>query len=117
VKLVIYAIYSGDGKNLFSWKPEDDLVFIESILMDIGEKNKKGADLFSIRIATPEGLKLLKAEDGILAARPLIIVEKYDFNELWTYLNKIVLSCEADSWSDCVEKLRYHFNWEYDGYR
>lgn len=118
IKLALYSACIGEGVNLRKWQPENDGVVSELINLEIGIKNKKGSDGFTITLATPQGLQLLLREKGIITTRrPLLIVESYDFDQIWNSLEEIIASCEDDSWSLCVEKLTNYFDWEYDNYK
>lgn len=109
--------------NLRTWEPEDPDVVAESLIVDIGPKargkvdqgNVKKADMFTLRVATPRGLETLEYKDGILATRPLLVMRRYDYDDLWRWLERTVASCEAETWRECVEKLQRYFHWEYDG--
>ncbi len=59
-------------------------------------------------------MQRLEARDGILAAEPLLIMERYEFDNFWRWLERTVKSCEAETWPACVEKLRRHFGWEFE---
>jgi len=89
------------------------------IYLDIGPKQGKrqGTDRFAIHLATPSGLDTLEAEDGILMDRRVVVMKRYDFDDLWRWLERTVSSCEAGTWPECLDKLRTHFHWEYDGYK
>jgi hypothetical protein len=117
MKPIIYSVGTDDGINLRIWQPEDEEVFVMFISIGIGRKGKKGSDDFSIRIATPKGLMNLESDDGIIATRSLLIMERYNFQSLWRWLEKTVASCEGSTWPECVEKLRYYFDWEYHDYQ
>jgi hypothetical protein len=113
MKLVIKGIETGLQHNLRTWQPEDPEVFAQIVAVEIGTKPGKGADTFTIRIATPAGLSRLDDKDGILAERPLLVIRRYDYEVIWSWLEKTVASCQADTWERSVENLRYHFNWEH----
>lgn len=117
MKLVIHSIHVQSGENLRTWSPENDQIVSEFLYISIGEKGRKGADGFSIRIATPEALQQLMPENGVLASRPLLVVKRYSFDELWMWLSNVVSSCEGETWIECVDNLRVYFDWEFDGYR
>jgi hypothetical protein len=87
------------------------------VTLDIGPKSKKGSDSFSIRVATPAGLSTLNDNHGILAIRPLVIMERYNYNDLRQWLEQTVAKCEEETWNACVEHLRLYFDWEYEGYK
>lgn len=117
IKLELYSACVDGSVNLRKWQPENENVISKLINLEIGVKNKKGSDCFTINLATPDGLKLLLAETGFVTKRSLLLVEKYNFDEIWYSLEKIITSCEDDSWPLCVEKLRKYFDWEYDNYK
>jgi hypothetical protein len=114
MKLSIRALYSGNGVAMSKWQPDNEENVCEFICLQIGEKGKKAADEFYIRVATPKGLETFGNDNGIIASRPLLVMARYNFRELREWLEKIILSCEDDIWIRCVERLRYYFSWEYD---
>lgn len=116
-RLVIRSVFVWGHPNIRTWEPDDPGTIAELVSLDIGERSKSSADTFSIRVATPAGLSTLEARDGILATRPLLIMERYDFGNLWRWLERTVAECEADTWLASVENLRRYFAWEYDGYK
>jgi len=113
VKLVIHSIVV-DNTSARKWTPENDDIVANFFVLEIGPKGKKGGDEFAIRVATPRGLQALDAENGILAAHPLVVIEKYDFDLLSKWFEKTVASCEATSWPQCIEKLQNYFSWEFN---
>lgn len=117
MKLTIRSVFVGECPNIRNWQPEDPQRVAVMVCVDIGPKTRKGADTFCIRVATPDGLHAMEAKDGILATRPLLIMHRYDFNDLWRWLERTVAACEAETWPACVEKLQRYFDWEYDGYK
>ena len=115
MKPVIHSISCWNHPNLRTWEPDDPGVVAEELTLDIGPKGKKSADMFTIRVATPKGLDGLSARDGIIATRPIIVMDRYDYQQLWNWLEKTVASCEGETWQDCVNELRVFFLWEYEG--
>lgn len=114
MKLVIRSVWTWDHANIRTWTPFCAEDVAETINIDIGPKTSKGANTFSIRVATPKGLSRLDVRDGIIAIRPLLIIEKYDYQDLWNWLTKTVASCESDTWNASIDKLRMYFDYEYD---
>lgn len=95
------------------------------VAIDLGPKTHgKGAlgqvkksDTFTLMVATPAGLATLEPKDGILLAnRKLVVMGRYDFDDLWRWLEKTIASCEAATWSECVDNLRRHFHWEFESF-
>jgi hypothetical protein len=116
LRLAIKSIAVDNQPNGPRWEPDDPNVVATSVMFAVGLKNKKGGDSFGIQVATPAGLAQLDDDAGILAHRPIVVMRSYHFDQLRTWLEKVVASCEAESWNDCVEKLRRHFDWEYSNY-
>lgn len=114
--LIIRSVGVGSHANIRMWQPEDPSIVAEDVYVSIGLKSKKGADIFHIRIATPAGLATLEDHQGIIATRPLLVMRRYTFDDLWHWLERTVTSCEEETWPSCVEKLKLYFGWEYDGY-
>jgi hypothetical protein len=116
MKPIIKAVGVWGHPNIRTWQPDDPAVFAEVVSLDIGPKSSKAADSFSIRVATPAGLANLDSKDGIIAVRPLLVMDRYDYDNLWRWLDEKVSECDAETWPGCVEKLRLYFGWEYDNY-
>jgi hypothetical protein len=112
---VIYSVACWDHPNIRTWEPDAPDDIAEELVLDIGAKGKKGADSFTLRVATPKGLERLPARNNIIATRPLLVMDRYDFDSLWAWLQTTVAACEGDTWLDCVNELRVHFLWEYEG--
>lgn len=117
MKLVIRSVGTSAHPNLRTWEPDDREDIATIVIIEIGPRNGKGGDTFMLRLATPEGLRALNADDGVIASRGVLIVPGYDYPELSRWLERTVASCEADTWPQCVEKLRRWFRWEYDDYQ
>jgi len=113
-KPIIYSIYTNDHVSLRKWAPENDDIVAKSINFDVGGKGKTERSTFSILVATPRGLQTLTPKSGILASHPLVVMDRYNFNFLFQWLEETVSSCEADSWFQCVDRLKVYFNWESD---
>jgi hypothetical protein len=116
-KLVIRSVSVWGHPNIRTWEPDNPGEIAEIVTLDIGDKTTPGTNSFAIRVATPAGLSKLPAEHGILATRPLLIMQSYNYGDLWDWLERTVAKCEADTWNASVGELRRYFDWEYDGYR
>lgn len=114
MRLIIRGVESGAHPNLRTYVPENPVIFDAFVQVHIGQKPGKGADAFTIRIATPAALAAQDSKHGIIAQPPLLVMSRYDFNDLWQWLERTVESCRADTWPESVEKLRRYFQWEFD---
>ncbi len=66
MRLVIKFACVADGVNLRLWEPVDRRTIAEFIYLEIGEKGTKRTDGFTIRVATPQGLKKFQQIMGLL---------------------------------------------------
>lgn len=115
-RLVIRAISAWGVPNIRTWEPPDPKQFAEVITLNIGFRANSGSDIFSIRVATPAGLGAMSSKNGVIATRPLLIVDEYDYENLAKWLEATVAECDSEVWTEAVEKLRRYFDWEFDGY-
>jgi hypothetical protein len=116
MRLAIHSISVDSTPYGQKWAPTDPDSVVVGVLLEVGPKGKKGSDAFTIAVATPAGLAALEDDDGVILHRRLLVMRRYEFSRLRSWLEKTVASCEGDTWESCVEKLRRHFDWEYNGY-
>jgi len=116
-KLVIRSFHCSDA-DLWSWAPEADREVYLPVTLEIGEMDVKGADNFSVMIATPEALAHHGKSRGELVVedRGLLVVLEFDWNVIRRRLEQIVESCAAPTWSQSVIRLQRFFRWEYEDY-
>jgi hypothetical protein len=117
MKLVIRSVWVWGHPNIRTWQPDDPETIAELVFLEIGDKAKSSSDTFTLRVATPAGLATLESQEGIIATRPLLVMKRYDFDDLWRWLERTVAKCEKNTWSECVENLRLYFGWEYENYK
>jgi hypothetical protein len=124
VKPGILSAGIADHHHLRSWEPDDADVVSTFVFINVGPRTRgKGAldqvkksDTFTLMVATPAGLETLEPKDGILlSGRKLLVMRRYDSDDLWRWLERTVDACEAPTWAECVDKLRVHFHWEFEG--
>jgi hypothetical protein len=114
MRLVIRGVEGGAHPNLRTYVPENPEVFDDFVQVHIGQKPGKGADAFTLRVATPAGLAAQPDKNSIIAQSPILVMRRFDFDELWNWLEKTVVSCQGDTWPESVEKLKRYFKWEFE---
>ncbi|MBP6997846.1 MAG: hypothetical protein KBB39_17055 [Phycicoccus sp.] len=113
-QLILHGLSTFDVPHLRGWQPDDPDRFAEVIWIDIGHRSTRGSDQFTLRVATPAGLAGLQAHRGVVATRPLLVMDRYDYGDLWRWLEDVVTTCDGPDWRECVKRLRRYFDWEYD---
>lgn len=116
MKPVIHGAHIGGHTHFRAWVPGDDRDVLETVVLSIGGGSGKRTDEFWIRVATPAGLARAEAHEGIIASRALLVLERYDPDLLWRWLESIVAACDASDWMHCAEQLGRHFDWEFHNY-
>ncbi|MDF7666327.1 immunity 8 family protein [Orbaceae bacterium ESL0727] len=95
--------------------PEEENLFGITLTLSIGPDNEIGSEYFDLFVCTPEWLskKVWKPE----LIRHMLIVRKYDLDEIKDIINKCIETCTCDTWSETAQKLSRYFAWEYEDYQ
>lgn len=108
-KLILRGLSAFGQPNLCNWQPEYPGNFAEVISADIGHRRRVGNDTFSIRVATPAGLAGMESREGIIAMRPLLVMDKFDYDYLWSCSNRLSLvvmqRIGRSAWRNCSVSL------------
>ena len=120
MELEVKDWYTSDVDDWENWNPKkiDDIYFPLDVY--IGEKGSKGADIFSILVATPESLRKYDIEihgNDIVFMRHYLLISKYNWKEIEGSIEKLIQDCQRDTWDESVEKLCRYFHWEYEDYK
>lgn len=115
MKPVLENIGCYDAPNLEGYRPADRSDVEMHIFLDTGRRGLKGTIQFTVFLATPKGLaRLEEREQNILKFGRMLIIKEYDFDAIRRWLENRVARCEASDWIEVVERLRRHFDWEYE---
>lgn len=117
MKPVIHAIWSVQTGTLRTYVPPDPEDVALWVLLGIspkGVKRSERSDEFVLLVATPSGLRGLPANRGIIAFRHTVVMDRFDYDLLWAWLERTVAECEGMTWRDCLDQLRVRFQWEFD---
>jgi hypothetical protein len=79
----------------------------------IGDPRTKKDETFEVLVITPEALRdIVQPGEVVIRDRATIVVTEYDFAAIEAHLTKIVESCNRRQWSDTLQQLRRHFDWD-----
>lgn len=93
--------------------PNEEVFYL--LALSIGMAHEKGADLFYVTIATPEGLKALAPPTPtVMSTRAMIVVSEFDWRTIEDCIKDILKKCTAPTWSEAAEHLQRYFAWEFD---
>jgi hypothetical protein len=118
MELELRSCSSYEDAPLEQWVPGRlEEVFVQ-VELEIGIKGERGADLFYVRIATPEGIRAAfdRWPDYKEPDRALLVFSDYTWDALLARLTRIVSGCARDTWAESALCLTRHFEWEYDDF-
>ena len=113
IKLEVKSFGSSDVE-LETWSPEHPAEVFFVLEVEIGEAGDERSDLFYVTVATPEGLRL-NHEVPVTKAGPLVVPE-FSLSDLRQRVEEIVADCAAGTWTESVERLQKHFDYEFADY-
>ncbi|MER3242421.1 Imm8 family immunity protein [Salmonella enterica subsp. enterica serovar Typhimurium] len=112
--LEIKHYWSPDIYDPWTWEPIDNNVFY-LLEMNIGMSGEDASDIYSVIVATTEGVSALKDKNNMLNKQyKLILVGEYSWERVMSILNSIVLNIEIKSDIYLSQELCRYFYWEYD---
>ena len=94
--------------------PEEEdncAVFIE---VEIGEKAKEGADIFSFTVITP---KYLSTNRITRWGRGYLLMDSFSWEKTEAMLNKLFSFVQEETWNDVAQNLGKELHWEYQNYQ
>jgi hypothetical protein len=111
LKAKIQGIDCSDLPNFRTWVPGSPAEVYVPLTLYIGPSDSPGADLFSIVVATSQGM------EGKPNRRKwkTMIVRDYKWSEIEATLISWVENASGVSWTQITDELRKKFDWEYEG--
>ena len=99
---------------LKAWQPELYDEVYAHVVLEIGEIDQPGADIFRFLLATPEAIRK-RIDSTVIYHRSVVVVSHFNWKELISHLNSVISACERPTWSDCCQELMKYFDWEFEG--
>ena len=100
------------------WEPgaREDVWFV--VEFNVGDVGEAASDLFQVMVATPESLRALRHRGGRPHNAKILLMEgEVSWEAVVTELRRVVESCDEGNMRWSIDKLRKHFQWEYENYR
>lgn len=116
MRAAIRAITSHDVHDLQSWRPSSD-DFALNVRLLVGPEDSPGEESFDITVCSVEWVRRRVAIEGQVDPRHHLIVDKFDWPRLHTYLRRRVEACEGDDWLAVATALARLGHWEFEDYR
>lgn len=118
MKAELISIFSIDVPvSLDIYFPEDEHIFGIWVRANIGSDHSAGCESFDILLCTPGWLEKHCATNGPMWGRHLLIVPRYDYKNIYRFIERYVSSLVADDWTALGNKLSRIGAWEFEDYQ
>lgn len=97
-------------KNIFTWSPTNAAEVCFDLDIRIGSTCSENADLFHVKIVSPEYLRESEHQDEVDAGGRYILVPNYSWDTCESLLNHMVAKISGDSWENVKVALSSHFD-------
>jgi hypothetical protein len=110
-------LHSPDIDDLKKYVPEEPDNFGFLLQAMIGPVGREGEESFDIVVCTPEWLKRTHTTAEIILGRHHLVVFRYDYQSLASYIAAFAERCTGASWQDVGLQLSRLGKWEFEDYR
>lgn len=116
MKPKLKAVHSPDAEDLESFEPSHPDNFGLLLQLSIGPEGQDGAESFDVVVCTADWLRDQAVECGIASLRHHILVDRYEWSPIRTFIETSLASIEGDSWSAVGEVVSRLGKWEFEDY-
>ncbi len=114
MKAIIKNFDSSDVFDLKGYIPDQSNYFGFPLALHIGSSFEKGEDIFYVFICTPAFILSDFSETNFVWGRHMIIVFKYDWDEIFTAIKEKVEEVSSDTWGDVAHEINKYAGWEFE---
>src|SRR5262249_55860788 len=117
IQPVLKRLHSPDVFDLPSFSPADPACFGFLLQAMFGPAGSEGEESFDILVCTPRWLNGEVERKGIVDGRHTLLVSKFDFAQLSSFLAEYAKTCAGKTWEEAAIKLSRLGLWEFEDYR
>lgn len=112
IQLEVKSIVSPDLEHgALPLEPDNCAVLVE---LEIGEKGRSGAEVFSFVAVTP---KFLASYAEARWGRGYLVVSEFSWGEVERMVSRLLQFGRQESWADAAAELSKELHWEFDNYQ
>ncbi|WP_239366280.1 Imm8 family immunity protein [Snodgrassella communis] len=113
-KFEVKYYWSPDIYDPWQWRPNDNSVFY-LLEMNIGITGDNKSDIYSIIIATPEGIiNLNKDKVKLPKLYKILLLNQYDWDKVRSAIDEKLAYINPSDGQQAFDKLASSFYWEYE---
>jgi hypothetical protein len=109
------GLHSPDVADLQTWTPESS-DFAILLQITAGPASGRGEASFDTTLCSSTWVAARVAEARVLEVSHLLIMAKYNYEQLHEYLSERVSACEGDTWRDVAREMSRIGRWEFEHY-
>ena len=110
-------LHCPDINDLSGYAPQEADNFGFLLQAMIGPAGQEGEEAFDILVWTPAWLQRKYTATEIILGRHYLIVFRYDYQDLTSYIATFAEQCTGESWRDVAQQLSRLGKWEFEDYR
>ncbi|WP_090268222.1 immunity 8 family protein [Pseudomonas panipatensis] len=110
-------LHSPDIYNLENYHPEfpDSFGFLLQAM--IGPADEEGEESFDIEVCTPKWIEKKLGSNEVIIGVHYLIVRDYNYQKIVHAIEKFLLGCSGENWSEVSMKVSRLGLWEFEGYQ
>ena len=113
-RLRLVGFFPESARILKEWSGPPEAAY-HHLEFEIGKGGEEHVELFSVTVATVEGIQAnTPAEAWVLADHGTIIVREFDARLIRMHIEEILARCEAPTMHDAIPRLQRYFRSERD---
>jgi len=115
IRASLKGLHSPDISDLESFSPEYEDSFGFLLQAFFGPEASAGEEAFDMIVCTPKWIEQELGE-GVLVGKNHLIVARYDFRVIHTFLSSYARKCTGSSWDEVAAQLSQLGKWEFENY-
>ncbi|MGN6608142.1 MAG: Imm8 family immunity protein [Jatrophihabitans sp.] len=121
MKATLTSIMCGDLEMADDVVPDPtDVEFLVQFWVSDADEARTGSDvgqdMFSLLVITPKALKRLVRRDGPQSGRHMLIIDRWDWEDVQRVVREHVASVDGADWDELATKLGRWAKWEFEDY-
>jgi hypothetical protein len=116
MKATVRSMFSPDA-DLATFSPADPGDVSVLVQVIVGPQGGPGEESLDVFVCTPRWVARRVHEVGPVIGRHHLIVERWDYSAIRTFLRDVIESEEAPSWPELGERLSRIGKWEFEDYQ
>jgi hypothetical protein len=116
MKAELKDMSSSQVESLESFVPDDPASFRLWVTLSIGLEGTDAADDFEALVCSVDSVAAMAAESGVIVGQPLIVAERWDYQQIRQRIEDYCSACQGEEWEDILPMLTRIGLWEFENF-